>query len=91
MSKKIIIESLDLLKAMEQLKEITPEIDDLIKMKEEESSMLRTRPESVADKVKELRDLADKMMRQGAPYCVDIHALAVDISEGLNLEEESNG
>jgi ppGpp synthetase/RelA/SpoT-type nucleotidyltranferase len=89
MSKKIIIESLDLLKAMEQLKEITPEIDDLIKI-EEESSMLRTRPESVADKVKELRDLADKMMRQGAPYCVDIHALAVDISEGLNLEEESN-
>ena len=69
---------------------ITPEIDDLIKI-EEESSMLRTRPESVADKVKELRDLADKMMRQGAPYCVDIHALAVDISEGLNLEEESNG
>ncbi len=90
MSKKIIIESLDLLKAMEQLKEITPEIDDLIKI-EEESSMLRTRPESVADKVKELRDLADKMMRQGAPYCVDIHALAVDISEGLNLEEEGNG
>jgi ppGpp synthetase/RelA/SpoT-type nucleotidyltranferase len=89
MSKKIIIESLDLLKAMEQLKEITPEIDDLIKI-EEESSMLRTRPESVADKVKELRDLADKMMRQGAPYCVDIHALAVDISEGLNLEEEGN-
>jgi ppGpp synthetase/RelA/SpoT-type nucleotidyltranferase len=89
MSKKIIIESLDLLKAMEQLKEITPEIDDLIKI-EEESSMLRTRPESVADKVKELRDLADKMMRQGAPYCVDIHALSVDISEGLNLEEESN-
>jgi hypothetical protein len=38
MSKKIIIESLDLLKAMEQLKEITPEIDDLIKI-EEESSM----------------------------------------------------
>ena len=90
MSKKIIIESLDLLKAMEQLKEITPELDDLIKI-EEESSMLRTRPESVADKVKELRDLADKMMRQGAPYCVDIHALAVDISEGLNLEGESNG
>jgi len=89
MSKKIIIKSLDLLKAMEQLKEITPEIDDLIKI-EEESSMLRTRPESVADKVKELRDLADKMMRQGAPYCVDIHALAVDISEGLNLEEEGN-
>jgi ppGpp synthetase/RelA/SpoT-type nucleotidyltranferase len=89
MSKKIIIESLDLLKAMEQLKEITPEIDDLIKI-EEESSMLRTRPESVADKVKELRDLADKMMRQGAPYCVDIHALAVDISEGLNLEEEAS-
>ena len=89
MSKKIIIESLDLLKAMEQLKEITPELDDLIKI-EEESSMLRTRPESVADKVKELRDLADKMMRQGAPYCVDIHALAVDISEGLNLEEEGN-
>ena len=89
MSKKIIIESLDLLKAMEQLREMTPELDDLIKI-EEESSMLRTRPESVADKVKELRDLADKMMRQGAPYCVDIHALAVDISEGLNLEEESN-
>lgn len=38
MRKKIIIESLDLLKAMEQLKEITPEIDDLIKMKEEEES-----------------------------------------------------
>ena len=38
MSKKIIIESLDLLKAMEQLREMTPEIDDLIKI-EEESSM----------------------------------------------------
>ena len=36
MPRKIIIESLDLLKAMEQLKELTPEIDDLIKMKEEE-------------------------------------------------------
>jgi hypothetical protein len=35
MSKKIIIESLDLLKAMEQLKEITPEIDDLIRMDQE--------------------------------------------------------
>ena len=56
-------------------------------MREEESLMLRTRPESVADKVKELRSIANKMMRQGAPYCVDIHALAVDISEGLNLEE----
>ena len=60
-------------------------------MIKKESSMLRTRPESVADKVKELRSIADKMMRQGAPYCVDIHALAVDISEGLNLEGESNG
>ena len=38
MPKKIIIESLDLLKAMEQLREMTPEIDDLIKI-EEESSM----------------------------------------------------
>ena len=35
MSKKIIIESLDLLKAMEQLKKITPEIDDLIRMDQE--------------------------------------------------------
>jgi|DEB0MinimDraft_3_1074331.scaffolds.fasta_scaffold35067_6 hypothetical protein len=35
MSKKIIIESLDLLKAMEQLKEITPEIDDLIRIDQE--------------------------------------------------------
>jgi hypothetical protein len=35
MSKKIIIESVDLLKAMEQLKEITPEIDDLIRMDQE--------------------------------------------------------
>ena len=35
MSKKIIIESLDLLKAMEQLKEITPEIDDLIRIYQE--------------------------------------------------------
>jgi hypothetical protein len=60
-------------------------------MIKKESSMLRTRPESMADKVKELRSIADKMMRQGAPYCVDIHALAVDISEGLNLEGESNG
>jgi hypothetical protein len=57
------------------------------KMIEEESLMLRTRPESVADKVKELRSIADKMMKQNALYCLDIHALAVDISEGLNLEE----
>jgi hypothetical protein len=35
MPKKIIIESLDLLKAMEQLKEITPEIDDLIRIDQE--------------------------------------------------------
>jgi hypothetical protein len=35
MSKKIIIESLDLLKAMEQLKEITPELDDLIRIDQE--------------------------------------------------------
>ena len=35
MPKKIIIESLDLLKAMEQLKEITPELDDLIRMDQE--------------------------------------------------------
>ncbi len=35
MSKKIIIESLDLLKAMEQLREMTPEIDDLIRMDQE--------------------------------------------------------
>jgi len=60
-------------------------------MIEEESLMLRTRPESVADKVKELRSIADKMMRQNALYCLDIHALAVDISEGLNLEGEGNG
>ena len=52
--------------------------------------MLRTRPESVADKVRELRDIAEKMMRQDAPYCLDVHALAVDISEGLNLEEEAS-
>jgi len=51
--------------------------------------MLRTRPESVANKMRELRDIADKMMRQDAPYCLDVHALAVDIMEGLNLEEES--
>jgi hypothetical protein len=37
MPKKIIIESLDLLKAMEQLREMTPEIDDLIKIREESS------------------------------------------------------
>ena len=43
--------------------------------------------DSVADKVKELRSIADKMMKQNALYCLDIHALAVDISEGLNLEE----
>jgi hypothetical protein len=35
MPKKIIIESLDLLKAMEQLKEITPELDDLIRIDQE--------------------------------------------------------
>jgi hypothetical protein len=35
MPKKIIIESLDLLKAMEQLREMTPEIDDLIRMDQE--------------------------------------------------------
>jgi hypothetical protein len=52
--------------------------------------MLRTRPESVADKVRELRDIAEKMMKQDAPYCLDIHALAVDISEGLNLKEEAS-
>ncbi len=48
-----------------------------------------TKPESVADKVLELREVAEKMMRQDTPYCLEIHALAVDITEGLNLKEEA--
>jgi hypothetical protein len=48
-----------------------------------------TKPESVADKVLELREVAEKMMRQDTPYCLEIHALAVDIIEGLNLKEEA--
>lgn len=52
--------------------------------------MLRTRPESVRDKVWELRRLADTMARAGNPYAIDIHALAVDLIEGLELDKEEN-
>jgi hypothetical protein len=50
--------------------------------------MLRTMPHSVEDKVRELRKLADTMAEKGNPYAVDVHALAVDLIEGLNLDKK---
>lgn len=50
--------------------------------------MIRTRPDSVPDKVWELRRLADTMSKAGNPYAIDVHALAVDLIEGLNLDKE---
>ena len=50
--------------------------------------MLRTKAYSVSDKVWELRRLADTMNKTGNPYAVDIHALAVDLIEGLGLDKE---
>ena len=50
--------------------------------------MLRTKPYSIPDKVAELRELANKMMRENSDYALDIHALAIDITEGLNLDKE---
>ena len=49
--------------------------------------MLRTKPYSIPDKVSELRRLANKMMREGSDYAIEVHALAVDITEGLNLDK----
>lgn len=49
---------------------------------------MRTRPDSVSDKVWELRELADTMSKSGNPYAIDVHALAVDLIEGLNLDKE---
>ena len=49
---------------------------------------MRTRPDSVPDKVWELRKLADTMRKSGNPYANDIHALAVDLIEGLGLDRE---
>ena len=50
--------------------------------------MLRTKAYSVSDKVWELRRLADTMSKADNPYAVDIHALAVDLIEGLELDKE---
>jgi hypothetical protein len=50
--------------------------------------MPRTMPYSVEDKVWELRKLADTMAEQDNPYAIEIHALAVDLIEGLNLDRE---
>lgn len=49
---------------------------------------MRTRPDSVPDKVWELRNLADTMSKAGDPYAIDVHALAVDLIEGLNLDRD---
>jgi hypothetical protein len=50
--------------------------------------MPRTMPYSVEDKVFELRKLADTMAQQDNPYAIEIHALAVDLIEGLNLDKK---
>jgi hypothetical protein len=51
---------------------------------------MRTKPYSVPDKVWELRRLADTMNKANNPYAIDVHALAVDLIEGLNLDKEEN-
>ena len=52
--------------------------------------MYRTQPYSVPDKVWELRELADTMSKAKSPFAIDVHALAVDLIEGLNLDKENN-
>jgi hypothetical protein len=52
--------------------------------------MPRTMPYSVEDKVWELRKLADTMAQQDNPYAIEIHALAVDLIEGLNLDKKED-
>ena len=49
---------------------------------------MRATLETVPDKVRELRKLADVMSREGNPYAIEVHALAVDLLEGLNIERE---
>ena len=51
---------------------------------------MRTKAYSVEDKVWELRKLADIMAKAGNPYAIDIHALAVDLIEGLDLDRKGN-
>ena len=52
--------------------------------------MSRTMAYSVEDKVWELRKLADTMAKAGNPYAIDIHAIAVDLIEGLDLDRKGN-
>lgn len=52
--------------------------------------MFRTMPHSVEDKVRELRNLANIMAKNNNPYAIDVHAIAVDLAEGLNLRQENN-
>ena len=49
---------------------------------------MRTKAYSVEDKVWELRKLADTMAKAGNPYAIDIHAIAVDLIEGLVLDRK---
>lgn len=51
---------------------------------------MRTKAYSVEDKVWELRKLADTMAKAGNPYAIDIHAIAVDLIEGLDLDREGS-
>ena len=52
--------------------------------------MFRTMAYSVEDKVWELRKLADTMAKAGNPYAIDIHAIAVDLIERLDLDRKGN-
>ena len=49
---------------------------------------MRALPDTVSDNVRALRRLADKMSNDGSRWAVEVHALAIDLIEGLNLDKE---
>jgi hypothetical protein len=51
---------------------------------------LRALPDTVTDNVLALRALADEMARSGNEYALEVHALAVDLIEGLNIDREES-
>lgn len=50
--------------------------------------MMRALPDTVAGNVQRLRELADEMSNAGSGWAIEIHALAIDLAEGLNLDKE---
>lgn len=51
---------------------------------------MRALPDTVADNVRALRELADKMSNDRSRWATEIHALAIDLAEGLNLDKEED-